>query len=402
MTQTVLLGDVVDISSSKRIFYSEYTDEGVPFYRSKEIIEKAAGNPVSTPLHISNERFIEISEKFGAPKAGDILLTSVGTLGIPYLVQEDDHFYFKDGNLTWFRKYSDSLLPEYLYYWLSSPVGKAELENHTIGSTQRALTIQGLKKVRIPLLPTREQREVVRILESINHKIEVNGRMNETLEQIGQTLFKHYFIDNPESKTWPVTELGNYIELVNGASYKSSELKPSANALVTLKSFSRGGGFRRDGFKEFIGTIKDPQVVTDGDIVVAHTDVTQKAEIAGVPALVTGTGRYEKVGISMDVVKVNSTDDNISSAFLYFLLRSRTFQDHKMGYISGTTVLHLNKKCIPSYKLRIPTDSSVLKAISDSFVSIVKSIAQNEDQADSLTELRYSLLPRLMSGKIKV
>jgi len=91
MTQTVLLGDVVDISSSKRIFYSEYTDEGVPFYRSKEIIEKAAGNPVSTPLHISNERFIEISEKFGAPKAGDILLTSVGTLGIPYLVQEDDH-----------------------------------------------------------------------------------------------------------------------------------------------------------------------------------------------------------------------------------------------------------------------------------------------------------------------
>ena len=88
----VKLGEVVDIGSSKRIFYKEYVDEGIPFYRSKEIIEKYNGRKVSTELHISKDRFIEIKNKFGAPRGGDILLTSVGTLGIPYIVKIGEEF----------------------------------------------------------------------------------------------------------------------------------------------------------------------------------------------------------------------------------------------------------------------------------------------------------------------
>lgn len=104
------LGDCCEITSSKRIFYSEYANCGVPFYRSKEIIECNQGQSISEPLYITKQRYNEIKNKFGVPAAGDMLLTSVGTIGIPYIVKGTDEFYFKDGNLTWFRNFTNDNL----------------------------------------------------------------------------------------------------------------------------------------------------------------------------------------------------------------------------------------------------------------------------------------------------
>ena len=87
------LGEVCNISSSKRIFAEEYTTDGIPFYRGKEIIEKRNKITISSELFISYERFEEIKTKFSIPKIGDILLTSVGTIGVPWLVNEEN-FYF--------------------------------------------------------------------------------------------------------------------------------------------------------------------------------------------------------------------------------------------------------------------------------------------------------------------
>ncbi len=84
----VAIGDYCEITSSKRIFYSEYTETGVPFYRSKEIIEKSQGQEISEPLYISIDKYGEIKSKFGVPSTGDMLLTSVGTIGVPYIVKK--------------------------------------------------------------------------------------------------------------------------------------------------------------------------------------------------------------------------------------------------------------------------------------------------------------------------
>ena len=90
----VKLGDYCDITSSKRVFASQYVSEGIPFYRSREIIEKKEMKNISEPLFISEELYNSFKDNFGVPQKGDILLTSVGTLGIPYVVQ-DEEFYFK-------------------------------------------------------------------------------------------------------------------------------------------------------------------------------------------------------------------------------------------------------------------------------------------------------------------
>ena len=189
------LDELVEITSSKRIMRSEYQENGIPFFRSKEIIELNSGNEITTELFISKERFLEIKNKFGTPSYGDILLTSVGTLGVPYFVNYKEEFYFKDGNLTWFRKFNNILRSKYLYYWFASPVGRKALKKITIGSTQPALTITGLKSLTIHLPTLEEQDYIIEILDHLSCKIQLNTQINQTLEQIAKALFKSWFVD---------------------------------------------------------------------------------------------------------------------------------------------------------------------------------------------------------------
>lgn len=142
------IGDVFDVTSSKRVFLSDYVEEGVPFYRSKEIIQLSQGKALTEPLYISNEAYTNFSEKFGSPQKNDILITSVGTIGVSYLV--DGHkFYFKDGNLTWIKSSNHPVLAFFIFRWLNSPQGKQQLLQSTIGTSQSALTIENLKNIKI-------------------------------------------------------------------------------------------------------------------------------------------------------------------------------------------------------------------------------------------------------------
>ena len=193
--QQVKLGDYCEITSSKRIFYSDYVADGVPFFRSKEIIERQNGSDISEPLFISTEKYESIKSQFGIPLVGDMLLTSVGTIGIAYIVKPDDYFYFKDGNLTWFRNFSPLLSSKYLYYWITSQKGKGILYNSTIGSSQKALTISALKKLIIPLPPIEVQRKIADVLSAYDDLIENNRKQIKLLEEAAQRLYKEWFID---------------------------------------------------------------------------------------------------------------------------------------------------------------------------------------------------------------
>lgn len=295
---------------------------------------------------------------------------------------------------------SKNISMDYLYYWLDCK--KDWLSQIAVGSTVKSLRLNMLKDFIVGVPSLNEQQKIAEVLGTLDEKIELNRKMNKTLESLGQAIFKRLFIYNNKHQNWQERKLGEFVELVNGSSYKSSELSDSDTALITLGNFVRGGGFKRDGFKEYTGKLKESQIIHDGDVLVAHTDITQRAEIAGVPALATGTKKYKTVGISMDIVKVNPLDINISPGLLYFLLKSVEFQGYKYGYVSGTTVLHLNKKCIPDFTIQMPVDTKELRKISDNFQPLIEKIAKNEDEIETLSQIRDSLLPRLMSGKLRV
>ncbi len=193
--QKIKLDELLTITSSKRIKRADYVNSGIPFFRSKEIIELNKGNNISTELFITKSHFNDIKIRFGVPCKGDILLTSVGTLGVPYIVEKEFDFYFKDGNLTWFKDFDQKLNNKFLFYWLSSTVGQKRIKEISIGSTQQALTIIGLKSLEIDLPTLEKQEKIVKILDSICNKIQLNTETNQTLENIAQAIFKSWFID---------------------------------------------------------------------------------------------------------------------------------------------------------------------------------------------------------------
>lgn len=212
--ETVNLGDICRITSSKRIFAKEYRTSGVPFYRGKEIIEKHNGRKVSNELYISKERYEEIRNKFDVPKKGDILLSSVGTLGVAWLVDEDE-FYFKDGNLTWLRC-NEKMIPGFLYLWLNSPSARNQINAMCIGSTQKALTIETLKKFLVELPPIETQKRICRIIDPISNKIKTNNQINKNLSEQLQALYTSEFDVTVHHATAKLSDICHYsVERVN-------------------------------------------------------------------------------------------------------------------------------------------------------------------------------------------
>ena len=258
-----------------------------------------------------------------------------------------------------------------------------------------------------------EQRILGRILGALDDKIELNRKMNETLEQMARAIFKSWFVDfepfrdkgmleselGPIPRGWKVVSLGDETTLTKGLSYSSEELQPSCVALVTLKSFERGGGYRSDGLKPFTGAFKPEQVVVPGEVVVSFTDVTQAAEVIGRPAMVRSTAEYDTLVASLDVGIVRPSSKRVSAPYLYFLLGAQEFTDHILSYVNGTTVLHLDKQGIPLYRFACPSEA-VAKAYADVAAPMLKRVNLNETESRTLAAIRDALLPKLMSGEV--
>lgn len=199
-------------------------------------------------------------------------------------------------------------------------------------------------------------------------------------------------------KGWEVKRIDEIANIIKGKSYKSSELEKSKTALVTLKSFNRGGGYRLDGLKEYTGKYKPEQEVFAGELIIAYTDVTHAADVIGKPAMVMSDSNYQHLVISLDVGVVRPFND-VYKHFLYCLAMTDSFQAHTKSFCTGTTVLHLGKDAVPSFEFINPINELLhvfYKQTSPVFEKINLHIEENKN----LEKARDLLLPRLLKGEI--
>ena len=174
--------------------------------------------------------------------------------------------------------------------------------------------------------------------------------------------------------------------------------------MATIKNFERNGGFKLDGYKELVpsGKLKLEHHAALFDTLVAHTDLTQNADVIGNAEPVLSLSGYEDIIFSMDLVKVLPNIPEISKFLIAAMLQTQQFKSHCLGYVNGTTVLHLSKKALPEYSLMLPNDLSLLKPLDEAVTAMYKQMAQNIDENETLANLRDGLLPRLMSGELDV
>lgn len=289
---------------------------------------------------------------------------------------------------------------EFVYYLSRSPKMRADAIASMTGTSgrQRVQTdLLASKDVIIPPLP--EQEKIAKILSDLDTKIELNNKMNQILESIGQTLFKKWFVDECK-KEWKEGKLGDYVDTIKGCSYRSEDLQKSDSALVTLKSINRGGGLNQDGYKEYVGEYREEQLLQDGDIIVAQTDLTQKAEVIGTPAIVNFIDGYKNLIASLDLQIVRPKEE-LTRSFVYYLLKTEEFHNHALSYTNGTTVLHLNKDAVPLFEFSVP-DHDALKKFDSTVKNILLKIKINNQEIERLSQVRNLVLPKLMSGAIRV
>ena len=185
------MGNICTITSSKRIFANEYCEEGVPFYRGKEITELSKGLPISIELNISKERYEEIKTEFGIPSVGDILITAVGTIGNIWVVDDDRPFYFKDGNIIWLKDIK-GFEPIFFRKLLSLQI-EAYKHEMAQGCAYNALTIVNLKKMKALQPPLALQQEFADKISAIEAQKElVKQSIAETQHLLDYTMDKYF------------------------------------------------------------------------------------------------------------------------------------------------------------------------------------------------------------------
>lgn len=393
------LGDVAEITSSKRIFYSDYVSSGIQFWRSKEVIEQFNRKSITTDLFISLEKYQEIKSKFGVPQVNDILLTSVGTLGIPYLVKQDDEFYFKDGNLTWIKNIDNEVLhPLYLYKWLASETGRDSLREITIGSTQEALTIAGLKTLAlsIPTLP--EQKAIAAVLSSLDDKIDLLHHQNQTLEAMAQTLFRQWFIEEAR-EDWEEVTLANLCKVITKGTTPTtlghSFVDDGVN-FIKAESITDDGGFIKEKFAKInLETHKllNRSVILKSDVLCSIAGTIGR--VAMVEDWILPANTNQAIAI------LRTNEQRCFPQFIYLFLKSSSFQDAMDGKIVHAVQPNLSLGQIGSTNLRLPPYGYLCD-----FVELVKPMFEKKTmnliQIQTLTQLRDTLLPKLMSGEIRV
>ena len=187
----VPLGSLAEVGSSKRIFEKEYVSEGIPFYRTKEIVELSKGNRITTELFITKERYDEIRSEYGVPQKGDLLISAVGTIGVIWIVDGKNDFYFKDGNLLRMSA-TEKFVPEYLKHLLEALI-RAYKSEMSSGTAYAALTISALKEMMVYDVPHAEQEQFAAFVKQTDKsKLAVQKSLDE-LETLKKSLMQQYF-----------------------------------------------------------------------------------------------------------------------------------------------------------------------------------------------------------------
>ncbi len=410
------LNDICKIGSSKRIHLSDYVENGVPFYRSKEIIELSEGNPVSEPLFISHEKFSEIKHKFPIPKTNDILITSVGTLGVVHLVK-DPNFYFKDGNLTWLREFNENIIDiDFLFYWLNSNLFKKQILNNNIGAVQKAITIDFLKKVDISLPDIPNQKSIAAVLSTVDKKIALNKQINARLEEMAKTLYDYWFVqfDFPDANGKPYKSSGGEMvfdetlkrEIPKGWEVKS--LGEIENNIVTGKTPSTQYSNFFNGDIPFItiGDIRNNTfIIKTGQNLSIEGANNQKNKYLPEGSLcVSCIATVGLIGFTTRQAQTNQQINSIifkhdyNKEFLYFYLKDYFLVGKAK---TGNTFANMNKGDFEKILVLYP-NLRLLQKYSNKMVLVLNQINNLSKQNHQLTQLRDFLLPMLMNGQVSV
>jgi len=345
----------------------------------------------SSAYNISIEDYIEVNKRSNVDK-WDILLSMIGTVGEVCIIKEEPDFAIKNVGLFKCSNKTDSY---WLYYYLRSKFGKNYILSRLSGTTQKYITLGDLRK--FPIFSPKnfeEQKAIVDVLSSLDEKIELLQEENKTLEELAQTMFKEWFVNfnyhgatgemedselGEIPKGWRVFELRELITFIKGKKPKETQEDFKENFLpqILINTFDNG--------KIVFGLNKNVVLSLKEELLMVMDGASSGRIEFGFDGI---------VGSTLALIKIEKDIKSI----IYFYLKQME-KDIKSN-TTGSAIPHTDKERVYNYKIVLNDKSNF--EYEYIFNLFRKKIVLNREQIQTLSETRDILLPKLMSGEIRV
>lgn len=384
------LGDLYDITSSKRVFESEWKRSGVPFYRAREIVKLARQGFVDNELYISEEMYNQYSEKYGIPKEGDIMVTGVGTLGICYVVKKNDRFYFKDGNIIWLKKNSD-INSRFVEYAFQSDFLRKQIDD-SVGATVGTFTIIKAKNTLIPIPPLPEQQRIVSVLDEAFASI-AQAKSNAERNLVNaQELFESYLngVFETESDDWEEKKLGDVGKVsMCKRVYKEQTTTTGDIPFYKIGTFGKEPDvfIPKSLYDEFRNKFSFPK---KGDILIsAAGTIGRRVKYDGEPAYFQDS----------NIVWIDNDEKQVLNDYLYQFYGACNWNS-----TTGATIPRLYNDNLRQIEIAFPKSLAEQRAIVGRLEALSAETGRLEEiyqqKVESLEELKKSVLSKAFSGEL--
>lgn len=393
--KTVLLGDIATIQTGP--FGSQL--------HQKDYVKK--GTPIITVEHLGQDRITRqnLPKVSDADKQrlnrywleeGDTVFSRVGSVDrASYVHKEEDGWLFS-GRCLRVSPDKEKVNPRFLSFLLRSSHFTGYIKSIAVGATMPSINTKLLATAPVTIPAKDEQDFAAEMLDEIERKIELNRRMNETLEKIGQTLFKHYFITNPKAKTWPKVPLEDLFDFLEGPGirnwqYVNEDGFPFINIRLINNREINLKGASMISFEEANGKYKHFQL-QENDLIVSTSGTLGRYAVV----------RKDHLPLLLNTSVIRFRPSGRTTwQYMYGYLTSSIFLERLEALASGSAQKNFGPMHLRQINVLEPQEG-VLKEYSDTTREIYRKSIENLSEITSLVKLRDSLLPRLISGKIKI
>ena len=403
------LEKLYNITSSKRVFQSQWRKSGVPFYRAREIAVMSEGKIAPEDLYIDESLYNQYIHQYGSINKNDILITGVGTLGKVYVVKGNDRFYFKDGNIIWLQAKHD-FSSIYLKYQYDMPALINQVFGNAGGSTVATYTITNAKTTKVPVPPFPEQQRIAEALSNVDGMISSLEKLVAKYKSIKTACLQQMFPQNGETVprmrlpgftgAWEqrkLSELASIHARIGWQNLRTSEFLDSGDyMLITGTDFNDGViNFSTCHYVERERYEQDRNIqIHNGSILITKDGTLGKvAYVQGLSMPAT---------LNAGVFNVQIKDANIvDEKYLFQYLKAPYLMDYVSTKATGGTIKHLNQNILVDFPVVMPKKSEQI-LIGAYFQQLDSLITFHQRKLEKVQKIKQGMMQQLLTGKIRL
>jgi len=391
--EKIELGTKCDVTSSKRVFEKEWAKSGIPFFRTRDIASFHSGEEQKDKLFIAENTYWDKVASSGEPQKGDILVTGVGTIGLPYLINTDEKMYFKDGNILWVKK-SESFDPEFLYLLFTAKDIKEQISDKSGFTTVGTFTIQNAKKLNMPHPTLPEQQAIASILtdfdEHIDNLIELIEKKKAIRDGALEDLVSGRTQLDGFDGEWEEKTLSEICDVFDGT-HQTPRYSVNGIKFVSVENIEDIYG--SDKYISKADYDRDFRVHPEkGDIL-----MTRIGDVG--TACVLKTDEPIAYYVSLALLK----NISINSAFLNQYIKGRQFQrELDDRTLHHATPKKINKGEIGKCQVRYPISPKEQEAIASVLNTMDEEIINLKDEKAKMQGIKEGAMDDLLTGRVRL